>query len=76
MLGSILLTINIKISDIVGPLTSFQATKIEEKDVFKLLQSINKTQEKPLPDDKLIKGFNAFWPELKNKLDDILYEIL
>lgn len=65
------LAINISFSEIVGPLKTFQATKIEKDDVFKLLQSINNSQEKPLSETKLHNSFEAFWPQLIERLKSI-----
>lgn len=53
--------INTNVSDIKGPLSTFQATKLEEGEMFKLLQSINNEQEKPLSEERLRTAFKAFW---------------
>lgn len=61
------LIINTNISDIKGPLSTFQATKLEEDDMLKLLISINKEQEKPLSEEKLKNSFRAFWSDFAHK---------
>lgn len=65
------LAVNISFSEIVGPLKSFQATKFEKDDIFKLLQSINNSQEKPLAETKLTNSFEAFWPQLQKSIETI-----
>lgn len=65
------LAININFSDIKGPLKSFQATKLEKEDVFKLLKTINGIQDKPLGDEKLKNSFEAFWPQFQEKIEKI-----
>lgn len=64
--------LNINYSDIVGPLKTFQATKFEEDDVLRLLQSINNSQDKPLDETKLKRSFNAFWPQFNEKIVSII----
>ena len=62
------IAINVNFSDIKGPLSTFQATKLEKDDIFQLLTSINKSQEKALADDKLKASFEAFWPNFENHI--------
>ena len=73
MLSSKVVTIatDINISDIQGPLATFQATKLEKEDLYKLLESINIETENPLSEDKLKKSFNAFYGELEKKIKEI-----
>ena len=66
-----ILAMNINFSDIKGPLKAFQATKFEHDDIFKLLKAINGIQEKPLTDEKLRNSFEAFWPQFKEKIEQI-----
>ena len=42
------LMVNIKPSDIKGPLSRYQATKFEKNDFFQLISAINKALETPL----------------------------
>lgn len=62
------LAINVNFSDIKGPLSTFQATKLEKDDVFQLLQSINSSQDKALSDEKLKASFEAFWPNFERHI--------
>lgn len=62
------LAINVNFSDIKGPLSTFQATKLEKDDIFKLLQSINNSQDKALSEEKLKVSFEAFWPNFERHI--------
>jgi hypothetical protein len=55
-----------------GPLLQFQSTLIEESDVKKLLQSINKAcEEHALDEARLGEIFDVWWPHLEARLDDL-----
>ncbi len=71
-----ILAMNVNFSDIKGPLKAFQATKFERDDILKLLKTINSVQEKPLGDEKLKNSFEAFWPQFKDKIDQIKNEVI
>lgn len=64
------LAINVNFSDIKGPLSTFQATKLEKEDIFKLLESINNSQERALSEEKLKTSFEAFWPNFEKHILD------
>ncbi len=66
------LAINIPFSDIKGPLSTFQATKIEKDDMYKLLKAINNAQDKPLTEEKLKNTFEAFWGKFENDFMEII----
>ena len=53
------------------PLSFFQATVLEEHDVFKLLETLNAVASKPLSSGVLKKSFDRTWPELKAAVDGI-----
>lgn len=64
--------LNVKTSDIDGPLSQFQATTNDKDDIFKLLASINDKQG----DERLDKGaledaFEMRWDALNNQLAEI-----
>lgn len=69
------LAVNINFSDIKGPLKVFQATKLTKDDIFKMLKSINNVQEKPLGEEKLKNSFEAFWPQLDDKIKEMKGEL-
>ncbi|HST55234.1 MAG TPA: toll/interleukin-1 receptor domain-containing protein [Solirubrobacteraceae bacterium] len=55
-----------------GPLLQFQSTLIEENDVKKLLQSINKAcEDHALDERRLSEIFEVWWPRLKGSLEDL-----
>lgn len=68
------LAMNINFSDIKGPLKTFQATKFDKNDIFKLLKTINGFQDKPLAEEKLKNSFEAFWPQFEDKIEQIKVE--
>ena len=65
------LMIDIKPSDIRGPISRYQATKLEKEDFYQLILSINKTLEVPLDDKILENAFKAMWPALETDVNQI-----
>ncbi|MBD5468165.1 MAG: toll/interleukin-1 receptor domain-containing protein [Lachnospiraceae bacterium] len=65
------LMIDIKPSDIRGPISRYQATKLEKDDFYQLILSINKTLEAPLDDKILENAFKAMWPALETDVNQI-----
>ena len=61
------LMVNIKPSDIKGPLSRYQATKFEKDDFFQLVTSINNELETPLELSVLKNTFNAMWASLESE---------
>lgn len=63
----------IDVSKIRGPLQQFQFVTYTEREIFKLLCSINNsmTSEARLPLELLQKEFDKWWPELRDKLDGL-----
>ena len=60
---------DLDLTDIEGPLSQFQHTKINKDDFKKLIKTINeKFGEKKLPDLTLDKVFETWWPQLENKI--------
>jgi hypothetical protein len=58
--------IELKPTDIVGPLKEFQLTKTDREDTFRLTQSMNQALgEQALSDEKLKTSFNKWWPDLE-----------
>lgn len=57
--------VNIKPSDIKGPLSRYQATKFEKSDFFQLISSINKALETPLDPSILQNTFDTMWSALE-----------
>lgn len=59
------LMVNIKPSDIKGPLARYQSTKLEKTDFFQLINNINALQEKPLDASVLQNIFDSLWGKME-----------
>jgi hypothetical protein len=66
--------VNIKPTDITGPLTQFQSTSYTYADVFKLIKSMNSASELPVGDVPIERLFRAMWPQLKEPIDRAIVE--
>lgn len=66
------LMVNIKPSDIKGPLSRYQATRFERADFFQLIESINKALDTPLDSKVLENTFNAMWDSLEAEAMDLI----
>lgn len=62
------LMVDVKPSDIKGPLSRYQATKLEKRDFFKLITSINNSLETPLELSVIENLFNAIWNSLEGEI--------
>ena len=63
------LLIGVNFSDLNGPLTRYQATRINREDFFKLIQGINHVAaDYPLDNSLLERSFDAFWPKIEKTL--------
>jgi hypothetical protein len=54
-----------------GPLTQFQAKQATKENTWELVQTINKAMGEALPNDKLSRAFERWWPDLKSTLDQL-----
>lgn len=67
------LTIDLEPEAIKPPLGQFNATKPTHDDMWKLVESINNFSEKDALDkDKLLRAFNAFWPDFEARFEEII----
>lgn len=66
------LQIGLNVSDIKGPLSIFQATKLEKDDFYKLLESINNSAEAHLNSETLKICFDAQWDNFQNDIKNII----
>lgn len=62
---------DLTITDLTDPLAMFNATKAEEEDTRKLVHSINTNLDPTIPNSRVDRLFNKFWPDLKEDLDAI-----
>jgi hypothetical protein len=64
--------IDIKPTELEGPLTQFQAARANELDTKKLLHSINETLgDQALSNEQIERSFNKWWPELNIAMQNI-----
>jgi hypothetical protein len=64
--------LNLKRSEVQGPMLQFQSTILEKDDMRKLMLSINAAFENsPLDESRLTESFNIWWPYLEKKLKEI-----
>ena len=63
------LLLDLKISDLTGPLVQFQAIAIEDRDgVFSLIKALAEQCTPPIAESRLQRLFDAFWPGLEAKV--------
>ena len=64
--------LDLKPTELKGPLAQFQVTVANEEDTCKLLRTINKALgENARSSEQLEKAFKKWWPELKTAIDGI-----
>ena len=66
------LMVNVVTSDIQGPLSRFQATKLERDDFYQLLVSINEVSDSPINEKVLQKSFDAIWDKMYDNISEII----
>ncbi|MGV7122034.1 toll/interleukin-1 receptor domain-containing protein [Sphingopyxis sp. 550A] len=64
--------LNIQPTNVRPPLSQFQSVRFEEKDILRLMKSINKSGDSPIREDALERTFSAMWPQFKQDVDNIL----
>ncbi len=57
--------------DVLGPLAQFQSTIFEKEDVRKLVHSINRASERPIPLELVNKTFDLCWPHLARRIEEL-----
>lgn len=65
------LMININPSDIKGPLSRYQATKLEKSDFLHLIQDINRNSDSRIEESRLSTTFEGLWSNIERELTDI-----
>lgn len=66
--------INLKETDIVGPLAQFQHTKFVKEEVKEMLIGLNAACKPCLTEVKLTAAFEKWWPDLEEKLTNVIKE--
>ena len=59
------LMINVSPTDIKGPLSRYQATKLEKDDFFQLIKNINSQADNPIKIDVLTTLFESLWESIE-----------
>jgi hypothetical protein len=66
------LLLDLKISDLTGPLVQFQAIAIDDRDaVFALIKALADQSSPPIAEIRLQRLFDAFWPELEAEVSQV-----
>lgn len=68
--------VNINPSDIKGPLSSFQTTKLEQQDFLHLIQDINKYLDSPIDEIRLRTTFDGLWSNIRLELREVIQSSL
>jgi hypothetical protein len=58
-------------TELAGPLSNLHITQAQREDTLGLVKVLNVSLPTPLPDDRLQRGFERWWPELENRLAQI-----
>lgn len=71
------LLIDLNPSELKGPLTQFQATSFCKDDIWKLLESINRSLGQQRLKDALVeKSFTKWWPDLEQGFNEALNRVV
>lgn len=57
--------------DLKPPLSQFNAVTADRAGTWKLIQTLNRLDQKPQPPDNLAETFEAFWPKFETELEQI-----
>lgn len=66
------LMVDVVTSEIQGPLSRFQATKLEKEDFYKLVSDINDASDVKISDKVLNNSFEAIWDKMYANLKQII----
>jgi TIR domain len=62
---------NLEPTDLVGPLSQFNATRLNKEDMSKLIHTINNSLDHSLDTNVIDSSFEMWWPKLEEKLRKI-----
>lgn len=68
------LLLNIKATELSGPMAQFQATNFNYADMHRLVKTINSMTQSPLAEGLLSRGFNAYWGKLQEVVEIAIAE--
>ena len=66
------LMINVSPTDIKGPLSRYQATKLNKEDFFQLIENINTQSDEPIKSEVLKTLFDNLWDKIDNEFSDLI----
>jgi hypothetical protein len=67
----VVLLIDLKTSDVTGPLSQFQSVIMEREGIWKLISDVNKAGTSPSGDEgSLEMRFEALWPKMETELSN------
>lgn len=62
---------DLQLQHVKGPLGMFQRTKADKEDTRKMVHSINKAMDAPVPDTQLDEIFAKWWPDLESCIQEM-----
>lgn len=65
------LLLDLEFRDLTGPLTQFQAKKVDQGGLNDIIESINKNSSQAVPEVRAKQLFEALWPEFEKKVSAI-----
>ncbi|MDF1490303.1 toll/interleukin-1 receptor domain-containing protein [Tessaracoccus caeni] len=65
------LLFGLELRDLSGPLSQFQAQKVEKDGIIEIVRAINNAAEHPVKDTIVSRSLPALWPTLENDLASI-----
>jgi hypothetical protein len=60
--------LDLRLTDVEYPLAQFQGVVANREGTFKLLSSLNEARNEPLPEERLRRVFDRWWPDLEARL--------
>lgn len=66
------LMINVSPTEIKGPLSRYQATKLERDDFFQLINNINSQSDNPIKPEVLKTLFDSLWENIYKEFDSLI----
>jgi len=70
------LLFGLELSELSGPLSQFQAQKLEETGIMEVIKAINEVTESKADENIINRSVPALWPELQTALDEIPKKVL
>jgi hypothetical protein len=61
---AIVLRIDLRTTEITGPLSQFQSLSLDQEDIWKMVGTINKSGSPPVSESTLRTSFDALWPQI------------